>query len=49
MGNSFSAEYLSKIGTRGGKKTLKRRGKKFYGEISLMRKKFRGGRPKKEV
>jgi hypothetical protein len=46
MGNPFSVEYLSKIGTRGGKKTLRRKGKKFFSQISLMRKTFRGGRPK---
>jgi hypothetical protein len=47
MENTFSSAYLKKIGARGGKRTLKKKGKKFFGKISMMRKNFRGGRPKK--
>lgn len=48
MGNPFTTEYLTEIGTKGGKRTLKRKGKKHFSKISLMRKNFRGGRPKKK-
>jgi hypothetical protein len=49
MGNHhYSKEYLAKIGKRGGKATFKKRGSKFFRTISLKRKKFRGGRPRKK-
>ena len=48
MGNHFTPEYLAKIGERGGKTTLRRKGAKFFKKISGMRKHFRGGRPKKK-
>ena len=35
------------IGAIGGKATLKRRGKKHFAKISMMRKSFKGGRPRK--
>jgi hypothetical protein len=45
MGHSL--EYLAKIGAQGGKTTLKRKGSSFFREISKMRKRFAGGRPRK--
>jgi len=47
MGNHYTKEYLAKIGRRGGKATYKKRGAKFFRAISLKRKTFRGGRPRK--
>ena len=43
----LSREHLAKIGSKGGKATRRKRGKAFFREISLMRKHFNGGRPKK--
>jgi hypothetical protein len=45
---TFTTAYLSKIGRKGGKATYRKKGKKFFRSISLMRKNFKGGRPRKK-
>jgi len=47
MAKHLTTEHLQKIGRIGGKTTKRRKGAKFYRSISLMRKSFKGGRPRK--
>jgi hypothetical protein len=47
MAKHLTTEHLQRIGRIGGKTTKRRKGAKFYRSISLMRKSFKGGRPRK--
>jgi general stress protein YciG len=44
----LSRERLIEIGRKGGKATYRKLGRKFFRKISLQRKKFGGGRPRKQ-
>jgi hypothetical protein len=41
------SQKMSKLGRRGGKATVRKKGKKFFSKISLMRRNCRGGRKPK--
>jgi hypothetical protein len=49
VASHFSKAYLAKIGQRGGRNTYKKRGAKHFSKISMMRKSFKGGRPRKDA
>jgi len=49
MRKKLPPDQMAKIGRVGGLATLKNKGSKFFSKISMRRKKFAGGRPRKDA